>query len=72
MKIKIHKVLEGPHEDEDGDLNIVCLIETDNGIEIDHIYSYSLDELYDIQKWCKAKLEPYIFEAQDYVENNYD
>ena len=72
MKIKIHKVLQGPHEDEDGDLNIVCLLKDDSGIEIDHIYSESLDELYEIQRWCAAKLEPYIFEVEDYRESNYD
>ena len=64
MKIKIHRVVQGPHEDEDGDLNILALLEFEDGtVGEDHIYG-DLDFLYSIQKWCSSNIEPYILDGE--------
>lgn len=63
MEIKIHKVYEGPHEDEDG-IFLEVLAEVDGEMEDATIWFVSFDDAYEVVKhMSRATLEPYSIEV---------
>jgi hypothetical protein len=57
MSVKIHKVLDGPYEDEEGHF-LLCLTEDDKG-DLLHmeIYFDTMDEAYSLIKYLSNTIE---------------
>ena len=59
--MKVHRVLEGPFDIEDGDeVYMLCLSETDGELEEIELYFDTFDEAYTFKKHFDKSIEPII------------
>jgi hypothetical protein len=60
-EMKVHRVLEGPFDMEDGDeVWMLCLAETDGELEEIELYFDTFDEAYTFKKHFDKSIEPII------------
>lgn len=59
-EMKVHRVLEGPFDMEDGEVCMLCLVETDGELEEIEFYFDTFDEAYAFQKHFYKSIEPII------------
>jgi hypothetical protein len=70
-KLKIHKVISGPMEDEGGEhFGIVALTEQNGMMITDEVWSDSEEDIQEIINHLKVSIQPFEIEAQ-WTETSY-
>jgi hypothetical protein len=71
MICKIHNVIEGPFEDDEDNIWVVCLAELGDDEELEHIEVFldDFDSGYNMVRHFSSSIEPIVFEVpDDYVD----
>ncbi len=69
-EVLIHRVIHEPQQDDDGDWFIVAQCEDDGQLYDDAVYSLDPDDLYEIVRHCKSKIEPFVIEMTWHDESD--
>lgn len=65
MKLLIWNVVDGPYEDEDGDIFNLCLVEVEGKVEKMEVYFENMKEAMIMVDYFKTKIEPLELESPD-------
>jgi hypothetical protein len=65
MNLKIWNVVDGPLEDEDGDIFNLCLVENDGVVEQMEVYFENMKDAMTMVNYFKTKIEPLELENPD-------
>lgn len=65
MNLLIHKVISGPHWDDEDNVLLIALVEDNGSLFEDAIYCQDEEELWSIVHHCSTKIEPYVITLED-------